>query len=92
MNVKQGFLIATVYIIFRFLEMKFIDREMKPMKPFFKDGLMVFLSVLLGTFALSTNSPLKKLLGVDLGNTLGLEGDNLNNESLPPVFTNQPSF
>tara|TARA_B100001093_G_C26815849_1_gene1009665 strand:- start:836 stop:1114 length:279 start_codon:yes stop_codon:yes gene_type:complete len=92
MNVKQGFLIAIFYIVFRFLEMKFIDREMKPMKPFFKDGLMVFFSVLLGTFALSTNSPLKKLLGVDLGNTSGLEGNDLQNDSLPPVFTNQPNF
>ena len=40
--------IAIVYIVFLFLEMRFILKENKPLKTLFRDGLLVYLSVLLG--------------------------------------------
>ena len=92
MNIKKSFLIATVYVLFRFLEMKFIEREEKPIKYYFKDGLIVFLSVALATMALSPNSPIKSLFGLDLGKHLGLDDNDYQTETQPPVFTNQPEF
>lgn len=93
MNVKIGFIISVVYVVFRFFEMKFIEKENKPLKPFFKDGLIVFLSVLLATAALSPNSPLKNLFGGKLPTSIDLgESEILGNDDSPPVFTNRPNF
>tara|TARA_Y100000389_G_C17467334_1_gene526851 strand:+ start:5582 stop:5863 length:282 start_codon:yes stop_codon:yes gene_type:complete len=93
MNVKIGFIISIVYVVFRFFEMKFIEKENKPLKPFFKDGLIVFLSVLLATAALSPNSPLKNLFGGKLPTSIDLgDSEILGNDDSPPVFTNRPNF
>tara|TARA_B100001123_G_C15287176_1_gene1016039 strand:- start:1512 stop:1745 length:234 start_codon:yes stop_codon:yes gene_type:complete len=42
--------IAAVYLIFRFIEMRFILKENKPLKVLTRDTLLVYLSVLLGNF------------------------------------------
>jgi len=42
--------IAVIYVIFLFLEMRFILKENKPLKLLFRDGILVYLSVLLGSF------------------------------------------
>ena len=52
--------IAIVYIIFLFLEMRFIVKENKPLKYLFRDGLLVYLSVLVGDFVLNQLAPLGK--------------------------------
>ncbi len=52
--------IAIVYIVFLFLEMRFILKENKPLKTLFRDGLLVYLSVLLGDFLLNQLAPLGK--------------------------------
>ena len=52
--------IAFVYIIFIFLEMRFIAKENKPLKNLFRDGLLVYLSVLIGDFLLNQLAPLGK--------------------------------
>ena len=52
--------VAVVYIIFLFLEMRFILKENKPLKILFRDGLLVYLSVLLGDFILNQLTPLSK--------------------------------
>ena len=45
--------IAFVYILFLFLEMRFVVKENKPLKHLFRDGLLVYLSVLVGDFLLN---------------------------------------
>ena len=52
--------IAIVYIVFLFLEMRFIVKENKPVKLLFRDGLLVYLSVLVGDFVLNQLAPLGK--------------------------------
>ena len=44
--------ISVVYIVFLFLEMRFIVKENKPVKYLLRDGLLVYLSVLVGEFFL----------------------------------------
>ena len=54
--------IASVYLIFRFIEMRMIVKENKPLKVLFRDTLLVYLSVLLGSFIIDQISPLKDTL------------------------------
>ena len=92
MNIKKSFFNSYGLCIISLLEMKFIEREEKPIKYYFKDGLIVFLSVALATMALSPNSPIKSLFGLDLGKHLGLDDNDYQTETQPQVFTNQPEF
>lgn len=41
---------ATVYLIIRFIEMKYIDKDDKPIKILMKDAMYVFLGVYLANF------------------------------------------
>jgi hypothetical protein len=69
-------IVAVIYMLFRFLEMRFILKEAKPLKILFRDGLLVFISVFLGNFVL------KQLLSLN---------GKVNGKSLD-VFTNDPDF
>ena len=60
-NFLQAAVIAVVYVLFLFLEMRFILKENKPMKRLLRDGLLVYLSVLLGDFVLNQLGPLKNV-------------------------------
>ena len=44
--------VAVAYLIFRFIEMRFILKENKPLKVLTRDTLLVYLSVLLGNFVM----------------------------------------
>ena len=44
--------VAGVYLVFRFIEMRFILKENKPLKELARDTLIVYLSVLLGNFVM----------------------------------------
>ena len=44
--------VAVSYLIFRFIEMRIILKENKPLKILARDTLIVYLSVLLGTFVM----------------------------------------
>ena len=44
--------IAVSYLIFRFIEMRIILKENKPIKILARDTLLVYLSVILGTFVM----------------------------------------
>jgi len=75
------FLIATiislVYLLIKFFEMRFIEKENKPFKLLIKDSVIVFLGVLIGNFIIAQLD-------------IVIDGNNQNN--LPPVFTDTPSF
>ena len=45
-----GVAIACAYLLFRFIEMRFILKENKPFKVIFRDTIFVYLSVVGGNF------------------------------------------
>ena len=44
--------IASVYLIFRFIEMRMIIKENKPLKVILKDAIIVFISTFVGMLAI----------------------------------------
>ena len=49
----SGLAIASCYLLFRFIEMRFVLKENKPLKILVRDTVLVYLSVLLGNFIIS---------------------------------------
>jgi hypothetical protein len=76
------FLLATIisvtYFIAKFIEMRFIEKENKPLKLLIRDSLLVYFSVVFGYFILGQINPLLK--GGSVGNVT------------TPVFTDNPGF
>ena len=54
-----GVAIACAYLLFRFIEMRFILKENKPIKVLARDTLIVYLSVLLGNFVMQQLTTVK---------------------------------
>ena len=52
-----GFSVAIIYLLFKFIEMRFILKENKPLKILFRDTLIVYLSVIIGDFVINQWSP-----------------------------------
>lgn len=44
--------IAIVYVLFKIVEMKLLDQKQRPLKPVFKDSIIVFMSCLFGMFVM----------------------------------------
>jgi hypothetical protein len=55
--------IAGLYLLMRFLEMRFILKENKPLKILLREAVMVYLSVLGGDFIIQQLEPLKAIAG-----------------------------
>jgi len=73
-------IISLVYLVFKFMEMRFIDKESKPLKLLIRDTLLVYTSVILGFFVLEQLKPVLNEV---------VEGGS----SHPPaVFVDNPSF
>ena len=70
-------IISVIFIIAKFIEMRFIEKENKPLKELIKDTLIVYISVLSGFYLLDHLSPLMESVGHD---------------SVPAVFTGNPEF
>lgn len=69
--------ISVIFFIVKFLEMRYIDNESKPLKILIRDSLVVYVSVVMGSFIIDQLKPLI----------------NENNVStLPQVFTDNPPF
>lgn len=49
--------ISISYILFKFLEMRFILKQNKPLKFIFRDSIMVYFSVLIGNFIMNQTTP-----------------------------------
>jgi hypothetical protein len=74
-------IITTIYFIVKFIEMRFIDKESKPLKVLIKDSLFVYFSVVFGNFIAEQLKPVI------------LEGGDGSIVSKPPaVFTDTPTF
>ena len=48
-----GVVISVVYIIFKFIEMKYILKEKKPIKTLVRDSVIVYISVVVGYYTLT---------------------------------------
>ena len=70
-------LISIIFLVSKFLEMRYVDKEAKPLKLLIKDSLLVFISVVAGSFILEQVKPVidEKLLQVN-----------------PAAFTDNPPF
>ena len=44
--------IAIIYVLFKILEMKVVDKKQRPLKPVFKDSIIVFISSLFAMFVM----------------------------------------
>ncbi len=49
----SGLAVSIIYLLIRFIEMKFITKEKLPLKKVFRDVLVVYVSVILGFYLLS---------------------------------------
>lgn len=74
-----GGLVSFVYFIIKFIEMRFIEKESKPLKVLIKDSLVVYFSVVIGYFVLEQLKPVIQEAG---------GGGELN----AAVFTDNPNF
>jgi hypothetical protein len=76
------FIIATVisivFLISKFIEMRFIDNESKPLKLLIRDTLLVYFSVIVGYFIMEQIKPVLETVGENI--------------SAPQVFTDNPEF
>ena len=61
---ESPFMLATtisiIYLLLRFVEMRFIIKETKPLKTLIRDGLLVYLSTLSGFYMLQHIAPIVK--------------------------------
>lgn len=72
-------IVSFVFFITKFVEMRFVDRENKPLKFLIRDSLLVYFSVVIGLFIVEQLKPVIQEGG---------ENVVLN----PAVFTDNPGF
>jgi hypothetical protein len=70
--------IAVVFFIAKFIEMRFVEKESKPLKLLIRDSLIVYFSVIVGYFILEQLKPVIQNGGEGPQTTL--------------VFTDNPGF
>lgn len=70
-------LISFIFFIVKFLEMRYVEKESKPLKYLIRDSLVVYVSSVIGFFILEQLTPMV---------------ENVSKMSHPVVFTDNPSF
>jgi hypothetical protein len=70
-------IISVIFFIVKFLEMKYIDQEPKPLKILIRDSLLVYVSVIIGYFI---SEQLKPII------------NDIEIHSAPLAFTDNPPF
>jgi hypothetical protein len=70
--------ISIVFFNSKFVEMRFIDNESKPLKLLIRDTLLVYFSVISGYFIMEQLKPVLETVGENI--------------SAPQVFTDNPEF
>ena len=71
--------VSVVYLLLKFFEMRFLDRENKPLKELVRETILVFFSTLGGFFVVEQLGPLNSVIAD-------------NTPSSPPIFTGSPEF
>lgn len=72
-------IISVIFFIVKFIEMRFVDKESKPLKFLIRDSLLVYFSVIAGNFVIEQLKPV-----------LQEGGENI--VTNPIVFTGNPEF
>jgi len=75
-------IISAVFFVVKFVEMRFIDKESKPLKLLVRDSLMVYFSVIFGNFVIEQLKPMLQEVGEGSENVV----------IAPSVFTDNPGF
>lgn len=70
-------IVAVIFFIGKFLEMRYVDEEVKPLKVLIKDSLLVYISVVTGFFILEQLEPVISEINVP---------------NIPQAFTDNPPF
>lgn len=73
-------IISVVFLVSKFIEMRFIEKESKPFKLLMRDALVVYISVVFGDFIIGQIAPMTKMSG-----GLGMP-------NVTPAFTDNPGF
>jgi len=68
--------ISVIYLIAKFLEMRLIEKENKPLKLLIRDSILVYFSVIFGYFIVGQINPI-------------IHGGS---KQITPVFTDNPGF
>jgi hypothetical protein len=71
-------IISVIFIIAKFIEMRFIEKEAKPLKLLIRDALVVYFSVISGYFILEQLKPMLQ--------------DGGSSSVVTTVFTDNPEF
>jgi|UniRef100_A0A6C0HDW6 hypothetical protein len=71
--------ISVIFFIVKFIEMRFVDKESKPLKFLIRDSLLVYFSVIAGNFIMEQLKPV-----IQEGGEAAV--------SNPVVFTDNPGF
>jgi len=72
-------IISVIFLIVKFIEMRYIEKESKPLKLLIRDALLVYFSVVMDYFILEQLKPV-------IGDENNLQGGNT------PAFTDNPNF
>ena len=70
--------ISVIYFVVKFVEMKYVDQESKPLKVLVRDTILVYASVILGDFVMGQVAP--------------KVNDALTSSVTPEVFNDTPDF
>lgn len=76
-------IISVIFFIVKFIEMRFVEKENKPLKFLIRDSLLVYFSCICGLFVIEQLTPAMKEV-VDGTSELG--------SSVPLAFTDKPDF
>ena len=71
-------IISIVFLIVKFIEMRFVDKENKPLKFLIRDAILVYFSVICGYLIMEQVQPM-----ID---------DGFSRNSSTPAFTDNPGF
>jgi hypothetical protein len=82
-----AFFITILFGLMKFIEMRYIDKEMPPLKYFVRDAIKVFIASLIGVYIFSQlNSSITHFVNT-ITNTPSLDI-----ASSPFIFTDEPGF
>ena len=70
-------IISITFLVAKFLEMRFVEKESKPLKFLIRDSLLVYFSVIIGNFIIKQINPMM------IGGS---------SKKITPVFTDNPAF
>ena len=71
--------VSLIFVIGKFVEMRFVEKESKPLKFLFRDALVVYFSVIIGNFIMVQLNPV-------------IHGGSGGAPQTPAVFMDNPEF